>query len=278
MILFHQLLLTLALAIWTGPHPDVQDSGTVEAPGMNCGKKNVTFQPGEEIVYKIYYNMSPFWIPAGEVVFTVSDAGNDLHYSVNAHTYKSYEWFYRGIYTFDSYVDKASLMPHVFQRTIEEKKFSEYNKYVFDQAHGKVASWHSKNSGDTEFKEVDISPCMHDMISVMYYVRNLDFDKLHTGETIPVSIYLDEEFPLSVKVLGINEEKRIHGIGKQMTHVFSPQVVSGDIFNENTQMTVWVSADSNKIPLMIESPVRIGKVKAVLKSYSGLRHQFTLAD
>ena len=37
-------------------------------------------------------------------------------------------------------------------------------------------------------------------------------------------------------------------------------------------MNIWVSDDENKVPLMIESPVTVGSVKAVLQSYSGLRH------
>jgi hypothetical protein len=43
-------------------------------------------------------------------------------------------------------------------------------------------------------------------------------------------------------------------------------------------MKIWVSADQNKVPLLIESPVRVGKIKAVLQSYKGLRYDFTGAD
>ena len=112
------------------------------------------------------------------------------------------------------------------------------------------------------------------MISVLYYMRNVNFDQLHIGESMPIDVFLEEKYPLSVRVLGKNEEKRIKGLGEQQTHVFSPEVVAGEVFSEGTQMTIWVSADENKIPLMIESPVRIGKVKAVLQEYKGLRYPF----
>nr|MBP6540568.1 DUF3108 domain-containing protein [Saprospiraceae bacterium] len=42
------------------------------------------------------------------------------------------------------------------------------------------------------------------------------------------------------------------------------------------RMHVWVSNDGNKLPLLIESPLSVGSAKAVLKSYSGLRHPFVL--
>jgi hypothetical protein len=51
-------------------------------------------------------------------------------------------------------------------------------------------------------------------------------------------------------------------------------MVAGHFFNEDTRIDIYMSADDNKLPLMIESPVSVGKVKAVLKEYKGLRHPF----
>jgi hypothetical protein len=62
--------------------------------------------------------------------------------------------------------------------------------------------------------------------------------------------------------------------GFYKTLQFSPQAVAGAVFNENTQMNVWVSDDRNRIPLLIESPISVGSVKIVLKSYKGLRYDF----
>jgi hypothetical protein len=277
LVLLLHLLSGLVLSTWIdGASLDAQ-SYTADPP-HGCGSKNVTFDTGEEIVYKIYYHMTPFWIPAGEVSFRVEDAGRDYRFFVNAFTYKSYEWFYRGHYTFESYVEKRSLMPHVFLRTIEEKKFTRYNKYIFDQTRGKVTAWEGKSVQEAELSTHDVSPCMHDLISIIYYMRNMDFNTLKVGESIPIRIYIEGEYPLSVHILGIDEEKRIKGYGKLQTHEFSPEVIAGEVFNANSMMKVWVSADENKIPLMIESPVRIGKIKAVLESYSGLRHDLILNE
>ena len=38
-------------------------------------------------------------------------------------------------------------------------------------------------------------------------------------------------------------------------------------------MNVWVSDDKNKVPLLIESPVSVGSIKVVLKSYKGLKYE-----
>lgn len=275
---FRLLLSSLLITLWTGHRGEIPSVSPAIAAEQDCGTENYAFKPGEEIVYKIYYHLSPLWLTAGEVSFKVEDTGSDYRFKVVGFTYNSLEWFYKGVYTFESEVDKESLMPHQFVRTIQEKKFSKYNKFVFDQNKGRVTTWQGKTSKETEQKVKDIGPCMHDMISVLYYVRNLNFDQMRVGESFPVDIFLEEKYPLNIHVLGKNEEKRIKGLGKQMTHVFSPEVITGDVFHEDTQMSIWVSADQNKIPLMIESPVRVGKIRAVLQSYKGLRHQFKTGE
>ena len=64
-------------------------------------------------------------------------------------------------------------------------------------------------------------------------------------------------------------------MGKYKTLKFQPDVIAGNVFTEDTKMSVWVSDDENRIPVLIESPVSVGTVKVVLKSYKGLKYSFT---
>jgi len=114
---------------------------------------------------------------------------------------------------------------------------------------------------------------MQDMVSILYHVRNFDFDTKKKGHKFPVKIFFDEEiFDLDVEYKGVKKKKKIKDLGKFDTYEFSPEVVAGEVFDEDTRMKIWVSKDGNKIPLQIESPVSIGSVKAVLKSYEGLKY------
>ena len=40
-------------------------------------------------------------------------------------------------------------------------------------------------------------------------------------------------------------------------------------------MTVWVTDDANHIPIRVESPLVVGKVKIDMMSYANLRHPLT---
>jgi hypothetical protein len=55
-------------------------------------------------------------------------------------------------------------------------------------------------------------------------------------------------------------------------------VIAGNVFKDDAKMTVWVSDDQNRIPVLIESPVSVGSVKMVLKEYWGLKYDFKAKD
>lgn len=243
-------------------------------PVDHCNIENQAFQDGEEIVYKMYYNWNFVWLSAGEVVFRVRDLGNQYHFSAYGRTYKSYEWFYKVRDYYDTYVDKETLLPNVSIRDIEEGKYRLYDKITFDKRRNIASSLRGKSKENAEVTEYPIESCMHDLLSIVYFARNLNFDDLEEGSQVPVKIFMDKEiWPLKVVYKGKDDNKKIRGEGRYETIKFSPEVIVGDIFNEGTEMNVWVSDDLNKIPLLIESPISVGSVKAVLKEYRGLRHE-----
>ena len=109
-------------------------------------------------------------------------------------------------------------------------------------------------------------------LSILYYMRNLDFDAYNSGDIIPVSIMIDnEQWDLSVTYMG-KEVKKVKGIGKYNTIRFRPQLISSHAFDGDEIMDVYVSDDQNRIPLLIESPLTVGKLKAVLVDYDGIKY------
>jgi hypothetical protein len=243
-----------------------------------CHIENNSFKPGETITYKLYYNWNFVWLSAGEVTFKVKDKGSQYHLSARGQTYKSYEWFYKVREKYDSYINKKTLLPELSVRDVLEGEYTIYDKIKFDQYHHKAYSTRGKTKAVATLTEYDIESCMHDILSVVYYTRNLDYNKMNKGNTFPVKIFMDKEtWPLNVRYLGKEKHKKIKGLGKFNTIKFSPEVILGDIFTEQSKMYVWATDDENKIPLLIESPISVGSVKAVLKEYKGLRHELEAA-
>ncbi|MEL6142669.1 MAG: DUF3108 domain-containing protein, partial [Bacteroidota bacterium] len=102
------------------------------------------------------------------------------------------------------------------------------------------------------------------------------YNDLSIGQEIPIKILMDQEiYPLKIKYLGAEGNTKVKGQGRFKTQKFSPQLIAGEVFKEGDEMMIYVTDDENKIPVLIESPVSVGSVKAVLKSYRGLRYDLT---
>ncbi|HKK76426.1 MAG TPA: DUF3108 domain-containing protein [Saprospiraceae bacterium] len=278
---YYALITTLALAMATaGLWPGAPSSDLLtpeEASEFNsCTTQNRTFQEGEEVTYKMFYNWKFVWVAAGEVTFRVKDMGNQYYLSAVGRTYRSYDPFFKVRDTYECYVDKKTMLPTVSIRQVEEGKYRLYDKVTFDRKRKVAKSLRGKSKETAEIAEYPIDNCIHDILSIIYFARNVDFADMNPGEKIPIDLFMDKEtWPLSVTYRGQEEQKRIKGNGKFNTMVFSPQLISGEYFREGDEMKVYVSDDKNRLPLIIESPLSVGSVKAVLKDYKGLKYEMT---
>lgn len=270
------LLLLFGLMAFTTQPISNDTKHTVSTIPSICSIENQCFQGGEEIVYKLYYNWNFVWLSAGEVTFSVKDLGDQYHVSAVGRTYSSYEWFFKVRDVYESFLDKETLLPQTSIRDVHEGKYTLYDKVQFDQQKGKATSYRGKTKAEAEQKEYEVDRCMHDILSIIYFSRNLDFNQMSVGTEVPIKIFMDKEvWPLKFIYRGNEANKKIRNRGRFNTIKFTPQVILGDIFTEEVGMNLWVSDDKNKIPLLIESPLSVGSVKAVVKRYNGLRYELS---
>ena len=262
------LACLLLLSNPTSPEPAAQIYNYCDTP-------NNSWQGGEEVTYRLYYQLNFLWIAAGEATFKVKDVGDRYYISIDGKTISAFEWFYKVTDHYESVIDKKTLLPLSFYREVHEGKYEWWDRFYFDQVNHKVNASKGGPDQETKYYNADLTGCMHDMISIIYNVRNANFEQFYKGQQFDVKVFIEEEYPLKVELREKGVETKIRGLGKQKTLLIRPQVVSGHFFNEDTRMDIYISDDGNRLPLMIESPVSVGKVKAVLKSYKGLKHPFT---
>ena len=262
------LILLLQQAFVTLPQPGIIND--------SCAIDNTSFAPGERLVYKAYYNWKFVWIPAGEAVFDVIENKNDYEIKVVGKTYESYDYFFKVRDYFYSRIDKKTLYPKSFVRIIEEGDYRKFDSISFDQARQKAYSFNGKTRATAKMQQVNFNACMHDLLSVLYYLRNVNVDQYKKGNYIPTQVFFDNEtLPIKVRYEGKEAQKEIKELGTYHTIKVIPDLVVGNVFKDGDKMKIWVSDDANKLPLLIESPLKIGSAKAVLKSYRGIRHKLS---
>lgn len=233
-----------------------------------CNIQNHAFQSGERLIYRVYYNMAMLWISAGEAQFSVKTESlchkKTFHFIGEGHTLKAYEWFYKVSDVYESYVDSESLQPMHFIRQVNEGGYRIDNNVYFH---------HDKHIAITTGGNYNIPTCIQDVLSAIYYARNIDYNKYAAGTKIPFNMFLDNKvYPLFIRYLGKEIITTRYGTFK--TIKFKPLLINGTIFSGGEKMTVWVSDDENHVPLRVDTPITIGSIKVDLIGYQHLRHPF----
>lgn len=159
-----------------------------------CYIDNHTFQPNEELTYRIYYNWGFIWVPAGEVVFALREY-DEAHYYVHVkgRNYKSYESIFRVKDDYYSKIRKSDLLPVAFLRDVLEGNYQRYDSIHFNQEEHTLVSYWGDTRDDIERYDFEVEGCMQDMVSIMYFVRNMDFSQYQKGGYTPVNVFFDKE-------------------------------------------------------------------------------------
>lgn len=228
---------------------------------------NSAFQVGEKLRYRVTYG----FMDAGEAVLEVRSTkrkGNNrsLYHCVGkGRTLGGFNAFYKVRDVYQTYIDKQSIMPWYFVRDVNEGGYKINQAYSFKQNQYKV--YNGK-------KDIDAPMGVQDMISSFYKARTLNFNGMKKGQTFDFDCFMDDEvYNLKIKYVG-DETIRIRK-GKFKCHKFMPVVQTGRYFESEEDVQFWVTADKNKIPVLVKAKIPVGSVKMHLVEWSGLKNELS---
>ena len=234
-----------------------------------CGIRNTAFKADEVVTMKVYYSAMGAYIGAGEATFTTTLErfnGKTVYHCVgDGKSYSFFDNFFKVRDRYESYIDTTNLVPYKFLRNIDEGGYKKYNNVTFNQAAGTAVSTNGV------FK---VTPCIQDVVSAVYYARNIDFSKYKVNDKIPFDMFLDDEvYHLYIRYMG--KERLKTRYGKFNAIKFKPLLIKGTIFEGGEKMNAWVSDDPNHLLLRVESPIAVGSIKVDMMGYKNLRYPLT---
>ena len=231
-----------------------------------CGLHNAAFQGGERIEYSIYYSVIGLFVNAGNASFTtnIEKINNRTAYHVigDGSSNAKYDWIFKVRDRYESFIDTTTLQPLKFIRNVNEGGYKTYENVTFNN---------QTNTAITTKGVFKIPACVQDVLSSIYYARNINFNSYKPDDKIPFNMFLDNQvYNIYVKYLGKEVIKTRYG--KFHAIKFKPLLVKGTMFEGGEKMTVWVTDDANHIPIRIESPIVVGSIKVDMMKFSNLRN------
>lgn len=233
-----------------------------------------SFQSGEWLKFKLNYSG---WVKAGNATLEVKQSTFKnravCHVIGKGWTTGAIKWFFKVNDHYESYFDKASGRPYKFIRNINEGGHVKNRVIEFDYEKKTALVNDLRHKTKTI---IPISSDIQDMVSAYYYLRDhYDTETIKVGHTVRLNMFFDNEiFGFKLKFLGRET------IGTQFGNInclkFRPYVMAGRVFHEEESVTLWVSADKNKIPIKIKADLRVGSLRSDLVAFKGLKHPFEI--
>lgn len=279
-----RVLITACLAMLTAAVPSVPRDGygrdgvkrEKHAPDVRpeppasefCGNiRNTAFSPGEQLTYRVSYVIAGVSLNGGEATFNTSlekYQGKNV-YHVVAVGKSTHDLFFKVRDKYESYFDTSTLQPYKFIRNVDEGGYKTFENVSFYKA---------TNTAITNSGTYAVPSCVQDVISAIFYARNIDFAKYQPNDTIPFDMFLDRRvYHLHIRYLG--KEIIRTKYGKFHTIKFKPLLVKGNMFQGGEKMTVWVTDDPNHIAVRVQSPVTVGRVDVDMTGNHNLRYPLT---
>ena len=233
-------------------------------------KKDPVFKNGEWLRYKMSYSG---WMRAGTAVLKLEEKelhGKKVYHATGTGwTSGMIKWFFKVDDTYESYFDKKIVIPYFFKRKIDEGGYKKNRNTTFNYTTNEALVEDFIKKKDTMITFSDVQ----DMLSSFYYLRNQNVDTLKKGEEIRIDMFLDSQiYPFKLRFLG--KETLKTKVGKVKTLKFRPLVQAGRIFKAQESVTIWITADKNKIPIKMNANLSVGSLRADLEAYKGLANSF----
>jgi hypothetical protein len=234
--------------------------------------RNTAFKRGEKLTFRVAFNSALTGsITGGKATLEVTSENklinnrSTFHVIGEGRTTGLIELFYKIHDRFESYFDEEAIIAWQFVRRTRENNYKKDDLVNFRQNDRLAVSL-------TKIMKVPAN--VQDIISAFYYARTMEVNKLEPGDIIHIPFFLDDSVYLS-RVIYKGRETVTTKLGKFRCAAFRPMVATGYAFDDPYPITVWVTDDANRLPVLIESEQSVGRARVELISYSGLANPIT---
>lgn len=216
---------------------------------------------GEDLHYSVRYG----FIEAGKARLHV-EAGPDYdgrptwRVVGTGRSLRAFDWAFKVRDHYETHIDQAGLFPHHFIRRVREGGYRLERDIAFDAKRRT-----STTTQDDRVSHHALPAFCQDLVSAFYYARNLPIEQMDVGDLIEIPTLIDGKIhPLRARLTGRGNVKVKSGEFDCWS--FSPVVQKGRIWKSDSDLTVHVSADSRRIPVLVTSDLLIGSIRLELEA------------
>lgn len=245
--------------------PDTESHGLIDShtralrhAARSMAGKGEAIRVGELLKFSVRYG----FIRAGEASLEIAgiEEINDhpcYHVVSRARSNSFFDRVFKVRDTVESWLDVDFLYSRRFRKILREGGYRSETVVQMDQTN-RLAVYQ-------DGRVFEFAAGAHDPLSAFYYVRTL---ALEPGQRIWLESHADRKnYPLEVTVHGREEVDT--PAGKFKCLVLEPTLRTPGLFKHEGKLTIWLTDDERRMPVLMKSKVAIGSITVILTDYQG---------
>nr|WP_101688700.1 DUF3108 domain-containing protein [Dysgonomonas massiliensis] len=242
-----------------------------------CSNTNTAFKEGEVLTYDLYFKYGILNSRAGISTISTQAVTFDLKSAYKVTLIANSEGVASKVYNVSdtlSSIFTKDLRPLKYQKHAHEG--GDYTKevatYKYSPNEIKINTKRWKDGTDRFNVDHTSKTCIYDMVSIVPYARNLDYAKMKKGDAVKIE-FLSGKRKVNMEIEHAGTEKIKANNGKKYNCIKLVLSISDDAFaNKEESMKVYLTNDLNRMPVRIDTKLKHGSTRAMLKDYKGNRY------
>lgn len=222
----------------------------------------------EKLHYVISYKWGMIHKDAGEATLSLRNRGGEYDIMLAARTKPWADKFYQVRDTLLGSIRKSDFKALSYSKIAHEngkygKDVITY-KYTGNQSTGICKRYKKNKKGEisTSTKTLTATGPVYDMLSVFYYLREIDYSNLAKGNVFKATVFSGSKAEtITIRLLG-KEKIRLRNKTEREAYHIRFNFTTGGKKKSSDDIDTWISTDSNHIPLYLTGSLPVGQVRA----------------
>ncbi len=233
------------------------------------------FAPNEKLSYIASYNMKGLMTKLAGIDMEVTNVPGKkkpiYRLKFTANTLTSWDNYVKVRHAYQTYIDASSIKPLIMAQDSDVKGNITKGKYTFKHKTGVTNIKVTKTGVPDIVKNIPIKANTYDVVSFIYLSRSLDYNNFKLGQKIPLSIvFMERLLDFNIKYMG-KETINVKGMGNKQCYKIG-LVLNRKFIVEPNVTFIWLTADNNRVPVLISTVYKEGKALIELSKFEGLKN------
>lgn len=246
-----------------------------------CNVKNISFQSGEQLEYDLYIKLGFVSKKGGYASLNTTSTKYDGNDAYKMSLISETQGLARKLFTLNdtliAYTTK-DLVPMAYIKNAHEG--DDYTKELVKYSYGQYSNQETikiqtkrHTNGEFKFDEIIEAPgCTYDLVSILFYCRSLDYSNMKIDEETRVN-FISGKNRGSMRIVYNGKETIKANDGNKYNTIKLTMYVADKAFDNGKEaMKVYITDDENRIPISLETKLKVGSTKALLTSYKGNKY------